>query len=57
MDILDKQGTVATRRWFDSNGNAYRDVDMTNHGNPKMHPKWPHEHIWRYGVDGKPIGR
>lgn len=57
VDILDKQGNVVTRRWFDSNGNAYRDVDMTNHGNPKMHPEWPHEHIWRYGVDGKPIGR
>ena len=31
VDILDDQGNIITRRWYDSNGNAYRDVDMTNH--------------------------
>lgn len=46
IDILDENGNVKTRRWFDENGNAYRDVDMTNHGNPTTHPEWPHEHIW-----------
>ena len=46
VDILDDAGNVAARRWYDSNGNVYRDVDMTNHGNPKTHPEWPHEHIW-----------
>ena len=30
---------------------------MTNHGNPTIHPEWPHEHIWKYGEDGKPIKR
>ena len=35
VDILDNNGNVSTRRWYDSSGNAYRDVDMTNHGNPK----------------------
>ena len=34
FDILDKDGNISTRRWFDENGNAIRDVDMTNHGNP-----------------------
>ncbi len=57
IDFLDSNGNISTRRWYDSNGNAYRDVDMTNHGNPATHPDWPHEHIWKYGEDGKPIGR
>ena len=35
VDILDDQGNIITRRWYDSNGNAYRVVDMTNHGNSK----------------------
>ena len=46
VDILDNAGNVATRRWYDSNGNAYRDVDMTNHGNPKTHREHPHEYTW-----------
>lgn len=57
IDILDKDGNVLTRRWFDENGNATRDVDMTNHGNSKQHPEWPHEHFWSYDSNGKPIGR
>ena len=48
VDILDSNGNIKTRRWFDSNGRAYRDVDMTNHGNPKKHIEVPHEHIWKY---------
>lgn len=46
VDILDENGNVKTRRWFDDQGHAYRDVDMTNHGNPSTHPEWPHEHTW-----------
>ena len=49
VDILDKNGNVVRRRWFDSEGNAMRDLDYTNHGNPKTHPEWPHEHIWENG--------
>ena len=44
---------IITRRWYDSNGNAYRDVDMTNHGNSKTHPEYPHEHTWNWS-DGIP---
>jgi hypothetical protein len=44
VDIIGKDGKLATRRWFDENGNQIRDVDMTNHGNPGQHPEWPHEH-------------
>ncbi len=53
VDILDKYGKIATRRWYDSNGKAYRDVDMTNHGNPKTHTKVPHAHTWDWS-DGIP---
>ena len=21
---------------------------MTNHGNPKTHPEYPHEHVWKW---------
>lgn len=51
VDILDDQGNIITRRWYDSNGNAYRDVDMTNHGNSKTHPEYPHEHTWNHRQD------
>ena len=57
IDIVDETGEVVTRRWYDAQGNAYRDVDFTNHGNSATHPEWPHEHIWKYNEDGKPIGR
>jgi len=57
VDILDSQGNIATRRWFDSNGRVFRDVDFTNHGNPGTHPECPHEHIWRFDADGNVIDR
>ena len=44
IDILDKDGNIKTRRWFGPDGNQIRDIDYTNHGNPKTHPEWPHEH-------------
>ena len=39
-------GKVITRRYYDKNGNADLDIDYTNHGNPKTHPKVPHRHDW-----------
>ena len=53
VDILDAEGNIKTRRWYDSEGKAYRDVDMSDHGNPKEHPEVPHEHMWEYN-NGKP---
>ena len=44
VDILDSAGNITTRRWYGPDGEQIRDVDFTNHGNPKMHPEWPHEH-------------
>ena len=44
VDILGKDGSIKTRRWYDENGKQIRDLDMTDHGNPKKHPEVPHEH-------------
>ena len=54
VDIVDENGQIKTRRWYDDEGHAYRDVDMTNHGNPKEHPEWPHEHTWDWS-SGVPL--
>ncbi|WP_413232240.1 WXG100 family type VII secretion target [Paenibacillus sp. BJ-4] len=53
VDILDKNtGEIKTRRYYDENGRAIRDVDYTNHGNSKQHPEWPHEHVFEWKEDG-----
>ena len=39
-------GKVLQRRYYDKNGNADLDIDYTDHGNPKDHPKVPHRHDW-----------
>ena len=44
VDILNRQGEITKRRWFDHNGNQVRDVHFDNHGNPRTHPGWPHVH-------------
>ena len=54
VNILNSKGEVITRRFYDKSGTAVRDVDMTNHGNPKNHPEYPHEHKWKYDSNGKP---
>ncbi|MDA9472439.1 hypothetical protein C240_2659 [Enterococcus sp. 5H] len=54
VDILNAKGEINTRRFYDDKGKAIRDVDMTNHGNPKNHPEYPHEHKWKYDINGKP---
>ena len=58
LDIFDKKtGDLLTRRFYDSDGVAYRDIDFTHHGNPKTHPEAPHEHFWKYDSNGRVIGR
>ncbi|WP_155965288.1 hypothetical protein [Streptococcus ruminantium] len=54
LDILDEvTNEIRTRRYYDSNGNVLRDVDMTDHGNSKLHPEYPHEHSWEITLDGQ----
>ena len=57
VDLFDRTGEFVTRRWFDKNGRATRDVDMTFHRNLKKHPRYPHEHFWKYDKDGNLISR
>ena len=42
-------GEKIQERYYDENGEAKMDVDYTNHGNPKRHPKVPHRHRWVNG--------
>ena len=37
-------GNLNSERYYDNDGKAYLDIDYTNHGNPKTHPKFQHEH-------------
>nr|WP_280521334.1 RHS repeat-associated core domain-containing protein [Paenibacillus mangrovi] len=46
MDRVDSNNKLIQRRFYDSKGNAKRDIDYTDHGNPKEHPKVPHTHVW-----------
>ena len=39
VDILDSNGNIITRRWYGPDSKQIRDVDFTNHGNPKTHPE------------------
>ncbi len=45
---LVKNGKVVTRRYYGENGKAKTDIDYTDHGNPKQHPKVPHRHDWTW---------
>lgn len=39
-----KRGSLISERYYDGNGNAYLDIDYTNHGNSTQHPIVPHQH-------------
>ena len=44
VTIIKRDGTIISERYYDNNGDAYLDIDYTDHGNRKMHPHVPHEH-------------
>ncbi len=44
----DENGKTVRIRYYDENGNAYKDVDYTDHGTPDIH-KVPHTHIINIG--------
>ncbi|MGY0374242.1 hypothetical protein [Clostridium sp. JNZ J1-5] len=46
LDQVNESGETIMRRFFDDLGRALRNVDFTNHGNPKEHPIVPHVHTW-----------
>lgn len=44
-----RNGKLQQRRYYGKNGVADVDIDYTNHGNAKLHPKVPHRHDWING--------
>jgi len=54
IDRVDENGNVIQRRFYDELGRAIRDVDFTDHGNSKLHPIVPHEHIWDWSNPERP---
>ena len=48
IEQADDQGKIIRIRHYDENGNAYKDVDYTDHGRPDTH-KVPHTHIIEIG--------
>ena len=51
--LYDNNGNLVQERYYGEDGNAYLDIDYSDHGNPKTHPTVPHQHhiTWQ---DGEP---
>lgn len=49
-----KNGSLNSERYYDEKGNAYLDIDYTDHGNPTTHPHVPHEHKISFNSNGQP---
>lgn len=54
LQKYDSSGNLVRERYYDSNGLALKDIDYTDHGNPKAH-KVPHEHNWDWSDPDNPI--
>jgi hypothetical protein len=52
-DLVRDDGTVKQRRYYGHDGKPQKDLDMTDHGNPKLHPIVPHAHDWPGGKRAK----
>ncbi|WP_128738862.1 hypothetical protein [Geobacillus thermopakistaniensis] len=48
LTLRDEKGKVIQRRYYDSAGRAKKDMDYSDHGNPKHHPWGPHRHKWKW---------
>lgn len=48
-----KEGKLDQERYYGDDGKMYLDIDYSNHGNSKMHPKVPHQHMITYDDNGK----
>ena len=51
---VDNYGKLISERIFGPDGRAVKDIHYTDHGNPKQHPKVPHEHIWDWSNPKNP---
>lgn len=52
IDILNPDGSVKRRRYYDENGNAKLDIDY-NHTDDGTH-EFPHTHTWDWTDPDKP---
>ena len=52
---LYRNGKKIRDRYYDKKGRAKKDIGYTDHGNPKDHPKVPHEHFWDWSDPDNPI--
>ncbi|MCU5706195.1 RHS repeat-associated core domain-containing protein [Bacillus wiedmannii] len=43
-----KRGKLYQKRYYDHKGKAWKDIDYTDHDNPKAHPVVPHKHYWNW---------
>lgn len=46
-------GEVVRYRYYDEDGYVEKDIDLTDHGNPKEHPEVPHAHRWKRRYNAK----
>jgi hypothetical protein len=51
---VDNDGKLISERIFGPDGRVVKDIHYTDHGNPKQHPKVPHEHIWDWSNPKNP---
>lgn len=54
--LIDEDNSFIQKRYFGDNKKAIKDIDYTDHGNPKRHPIVPHAHDWNWNVQGNPRG-
>ena len=59
VDKTDDNGETLQRRFYNAEGLAYKDYDMTDHNRPDIHPMGAHKHriTWKDGKSkrGKPM--
>lgn len=46
-----KNKKLEQKRYYDAKGRSWKDIDYSNHGNPKAHPVVPHKHYWKWKND------
>lgn len=56
IDLV-KNNKVKQRRIFDENGKVIKDIDTSNHNQPKFHPMGAHKHVYNFNNYGHPHGK
>ena len=56
IDLVENN-KVKQRRIFDENGKVIKDIDTSNHNQPKFHPMGAHKHVYNFDNYNHPHGR